>query len=80
MQNREAPDFWGIHKNKNCGFPLRTKRAFKMKQKVFFITFRGLSWKQIKQAFSEGESLGVSRCNVQIYNFKINLTYFTLIK
>ena len=22
MQTREAPDFWGLHKNKNCAFPL----------------------------------------------------------
>ena len=27
-----------------------------MKQKVFFITFKGLSLKQIKQIFMEGES------------------------
>ena len=24
MQAREAPDFWGLHKNKNCAFPLMT--------------------------------------------------------
>ena len=23
MQTCEAPDFWGLHKNKNCAFPLR---------------------------------------------------------
>ena len=23
MQTREAPDFWGLHKNKNCAFPLK---------------------------------------------------------
>ena len=22
MQTCEAPDFWGLHKNKNCTFPL----------------------------------------------------------
>ena len=35
---------------------MRTKRAFKMKQKAFFINFKGLSVKQIAQIFSEGES------------------------
>ena len=30
---------------------LRTKRAFKMKWKVFFINFQGLSLKQIKQFY-----------------------------
>ena len=34
-----------------------TKRAFKMKLKAFFINFKGLSWKQIKIIFLEGESL-----------------------
>ena len=33
----------------------KTKRAFKMKQKVFFIIFKRLSSKQIKQTFLEGE-------------------------
>ena len=23
MQTREAPDFGGLHKNKNCAFPLK---------------------------------------------------------
>ena len=23
MQTCEAPDFWGLHKNKNCSFPLK---------------------------------------------------------
>ena len=32
------------------------KKAFKMKQKAFFIIFKGLSLKQIKQIFLEGES------------------------
>ena len=32
------------------------KRAFKTKQKALFITFKGLSIKQITQFFLEGES------------------------
>ena len=32
------------------------KKAFKMKQKAFFITFEGLSLKQIRIFFLEGES------------------------
>ena len=36
---------------------LRTKRAFKMKGKAFFIIFKGLSMKQITQFFLEGEGL-----------------------
>ena len=35
---------------------LRTKAAFKMKSKTFFIIFKGLSMKQITQTFLKGES------------------------
>ena len=35
---------------------LRTERAFKMKQGAFFINFKGLSIKQIKQFFLKGQS------------------------
>ena len=35
---------------------LRTKRAFKMKQKAFFVIFEGLSLKQITKYFLEGKS------------------------
>ena len=42
-----------VTKNLNI---LRTKRAFQMKQKAFFIIFKGFSIKQIKQVFLEGES------------------------
>ena len=38
----------GRDKNLNI---LRTKRVFKAKQKAFFITFKGLSIKQITQRF-----------------------------
>ena len=24
MQPRKAPDFWGLHKNMNCSFPLKS--------------------------------------------------------
>ena len=27
MHTREAPDFWGLHKNMNCAFPLKTSFA-----------------------------------------------------
>ena len=27
MQTCEALDFWGLHKNKNCAFPLRKERS-----------------------------------------------------
>ena len=37
-----------VTKTKNI---LRTKRAFKIKQKAFFITFKGISIKQITQFF-----------------------------
>ena len=32
------------------------ERAFNMKKKVFFIIFKGISMKQIRQIFLEGES------------------------
>ena len=35
---------------------MRTERAFKTTLKVFFITFTGLSLKEIKQSFFEGET------------------------
>ena len=43
---------------------LRTKRAFKMKPKVFFIIFKGLSLKQLKQTFL-GRAFDF---NTRIYN------------
>ena len=43
---------------------LRTNRVFKMKLKVFFIIFEGLSLKQIKKIFLEGESeILIKSCN-----------------
>ena len=31
MQTREVPDFWGLHKNTNCVFPLKELRNYKRK-------------------------------------------------
>ena len=39
---------------------LRTKRAFKIKQKAFFVIFKGLSMKQIIRIFLECESLNLN--------------------
>ena len=44
---------------------MRPKRAFKMKKKkAFFIVFEGLSLKQIKQFFLEGENPTLSDSSV----------------
>ena len=40
-----------LRKNLNI---VRTKKAFKMKYKAFFMIFKGLSLKQEKQIFLEG--------------------------
>ena len=47
--------FWPKGDDKNLSI-LRIKRAFKMKEKTFFIIFKGLSMKQIMHIFLEGES------------------------
>ena len=39
------------------------ERAFKMKQKAFFISFNGLSLTQIKQIFLEGEGRNLTEFN-----------------
>ena len=39
------------------------KRAFKIKYKAFFIIFKGLSLKQIKQFFSGSWDLGFNKNN-----------------
>ena len=51
------PFFKSHNKNLNI---FRTKRAFKMKWKVFLIIFKGLSMKQLTQNFLEGESPNLS--------------------
>ena len=50
------------------------KRAFKMKQKAFFIIFKGLSMKQIAQFVLEGESPTL------ISNLKWKVLTFTIKK
>ena len=45
------------------------ERAFKMKQKTFFITFKGLSLKQVKQFFLNGESPTLIHCSK--FDFRI---------
>ena len=37
------------------------KRAFKMKQKAFFINFKGLSLKPVKEIFLEGQSPNLTK-------------------
>ena len=32
MNTREAPDFWGLHKNMNCAFPLTSECEMRSKQ------------------------------------------------
>ena len=49
--------------DKNFGI-FRTKRAFKLRQKAFFIIFKGISIKQIKQMFLEGETPTLGRINL----------------
>ena len=44
---------------------MRTKRAFKIKQKAFFIIFKELSLKQIKRICLEGES-PIYRCKSSV--------------
>ena len=41
------------------------KRAFKMKQKIFFIIFKGLSATQTKIFFLEGEGPTLRTCTVK---------------
>ena len=58
---------------------LRMKRAFKMKYKLFFITFEGLSLKQKKGFFLEGESPTLIRsklCNVRTNFWRRSLNTF----
>ena len=55
------------------------KRAFKMKYKLFFITFEGLSLKQKKGFFLEGESPTLIRsklCNVRTNFWRRSLNTF----
>ena len=47
------------------------ERAFKMKQKEFFIILKGLSLKQIKQIFLEGENPTLTPITFHVINFEI---------
>ena len=53
-------------KNSNIS---RTERALKMKQKELSIIFKGLSLKEIKPTFFEGESASLTRNQALIYIF-----------
>ena len=55
LSNETAFTAWPKSQDKNLNI-LRMKRVFKMKWKTFFDIFIGLSLKQIKQMFLEGES------------------------
>ena len=50
LSNQAFFSTWPKIQDKNLNI-LRTKKAFKVKQKAFFIMFKGLSLKQIKQFF-----------------------------
>ena len=56
LSNKAIFSTWPKCQDKNFNI-LKTKRAFKKKYKAFFIIFKELSLKQIKQFFLEGESL-----------------------
>ena len=55
LSNKAGFSTWPKSQGKNLNI-MRAKWAFKMKEKTFFIIFKGLSLKQIKQFFLEGES------------------------
>ena len=48
------------------------KRAFVMKQKGFFIIFKGLSLKQMKQIILDGESLTL-KSSQNLMSFELQL-------
>ena len=56
---------------------LRTKRAFKMKKKTFFIIFKGLSLNQIKTIFLEGERLTLNILNQSFIAIVLKTVSFT---
>ena len=39
MQTREVPDFWRLHTNKNCAFPLSKRFGEKYKQTELALIF-----------------------------------------
>ena len=52
---------------------MRTKKAFKMKQKAFFINFKGLSIQQITPFFSEADSPTLSYLQPLHKEYKIKI-------
>ena len=66
---------WPKCQDKNLNI-LRTKGAFKMKQKSFFINFKGIPLKQIKQFFLECEGPTLNRQqNWNLTHFSKKRTY-----
>ena len=53
---------------------IENEKRFKLKQKAFFIIFKGLSLKQIKQVFLEGKSA------ILIYFIILNASFQAQIK
>ena len=63
LSNRAVFSTWPKSHDKNLNI-LRTKRAFKVKWKAFFIIFKGLSLKLIKIIFLEGKSPNLMLTNI----------------
>ena len=55
---------------------LENKRAFKMKEKAFFIIFKGVPLKQIKKFFLEGESPKNNICDISSATLIPNFNLF----
>ena len=55
------------------------KKAFEMKQKAFFIIFKELSLKQMKQIFYEGENKGESLTLTCMLTFLLQLPRFLVL-
>ena len=54
LSNQAVFSAWPKSRDKSLNI-LRTKKAFNIKLKTFFINFKGLSIEQITQIFLEGE-------------------------
>ena len=52
------------------------KRAFKMKEKAFFIIFKGLSLKQIKRNFLEDENVTIRLASIKDKAFFVERVVF----
>ena len=51
MHTREAPDFWGLHKNMNCAFALKENFEFAVEQ-----SWKEKAWKTLLCALENLES------------------------